>query len=90
MKIGVIHWTFPPVIGGVEMHLLTILPEMVRQGQEIYVLTSSVQGTKAQETVEGVKVTRIDELEISNLAKWEKEGENLYAIGNKIFRKFIQ
>lgn len=44
MRIGVVHWAFPPVMGGVEMHLYTVCPEMVRQGQEVYVLVSDVEG----------------------------------------------
>ena len=37
LNIGVVHWAFPPVTGGVEMHLLTVCPEMVRQGATILV-----------------------------------------------------
>jgi len=90
MKIGVIHWAFPPVIGGVEMHLLTILPEMVKQGEEVYVLTSTVAGTKREETVKGVQVTRREELKISNLTEQEKGRQDLYSIGKELFEKFIQ
>jgi hypothetical protein len=31
-SIGIVHWAFPPVTGGAEMYLLTVCPEMVRQG----------------------------------------------------------
>jgi glycosyltransferase involved in cell wall biosynthesis len=40
MKIGVMHWAFPPVVGGVESHLIYLYEEMARMGYDISILTS--------------------------------------------------
>jgi glycosyltransferase involved in cell wall biosynthesis len=40
MKIGVVHWAFPPVVGGVESHLIYLYGELARMGHGISFLTS--------------------------------------------------
>lgn len=40
MKIGVMHWAFPPVVGGVESHLVYLYEELARRGHEIALLTA--------------------------------------------------
>ncbi len=40
MKIGVMHWAFPPVVGGVESHLVYLYEEMARRGHKVSVLTA--------------------------------------------------
>jgi glycosyltransferase involved in cell wall biosynthesis len=40
MKIGVVHWAFPPVIGGVESHLVYLYEELARMGHEVSFLTA--------------------------------------------------
>ena len=90
MKIGAIHWAFPPVIGGVESHLLAILPEIVKQGGEVFLLTSTVEGTADREDVEGVKVIRKKEMLLKNLSKWSEKGKNLYSIAENLFSEFIE
>ena len=39
MKIGVMHWAFPPVVGGVESHLVYLYKELARRGHAISLLT---------------------------------------------------
>lgn len=41
MKIGVMHWAFPPVVGGVESHLVYLYEELARMGHEVSLLTAS-------------------------------------------------
>ena len=58
LKIAQLHWAFPPIIGGVETHLVMMLPEMVKRGHRVSLLTGSEKGMPAHEDFNGVKVTR--------------------------------
>ncbi len=40
MKIGVMHWAFPPVVGGVESHLVYLYEELARRGHTVSILTA--------------------------------------------------
>ncbi|HTX44174.1 MAG TPA: glycosyltransferase family 4 protein [Methanocella sp.] len=40
MKIGVVHWAFPPVVGGVESHLIYLYGELASMGHDVSFLTS--------------------------------------------------
>jgi len=40
MKIGVVHWAFPPVVGGVESHLVYLYGELARMGHDITFITA--------------------------------------------------
>lgn len=40
MKIGVMHWAFPPVVGGVESHLIYLYEELARMGHSVSILTA--------------------------------------------------
>lgn len=40
MKIGVVHWAFPPVVGGVESHLIYLYGELAQMGHDISFLTA--------------------------------------------------
>jgi glycosyltransferase involved in cell wall biosynthesis len=40
MKIGVMHWAFPPVVGGVESHLVYLYEELARRGHSVSILTA--------------------------------------------------
>lgn len=89
MKIGVIHWAFHPMIGGVETHLFTICPEMVRQGAEVFLLTGAVEGEDEEEDVLGIKVFRRQEMCPPNISRWESEGKDLYSVAKGLFESFI-
>jgi len=69
LNIAHIHWAFPPIIGGVETHLVTLLPELVKKGFNVSLLTGSAEGTKAKERYRGVKVTRVPIMNLNWLAK---------------------
>ncbi|MBL7071654.1 MAG: glycosyltransferase family 4 protein [Candidatus Omnitrophica bacterium] len=58
LNIAHMHWGFPPIVGGVETHLAMILPEMVRLGHDVSLLTGNVEGVKSNYDYKGVHVRR--------------------------------
>lgn len=89
LRIGVVHWAFPPVTGGVEMHLLTMCPEMVRQGAQVSVLCGSVAGVASTEEVEGVTVERRDGMVPELIAEAGESGEDVYRRSKRMFESFL-
>src|SRR5512135_3173301 len=85
MKTGVIHWAFPPRGGGVEAHLVTVLPEMVKQGSEVFVLTETMEGQLDHSVVSGLSVFRREELSVSKLDKMS----DIYERSREMFERFI-
>ncbi|MFH1752716.1 MAG: glycosyltransferase family 4 protein [Candidatus Omnitrophota bacterium] len=69
LNITHLHWGFPPIIGGVETHLTTILPEMARKGHNVSLLTASVEGGKAKEIYKGVEIHRTPLMDLNWLFK---------------------
>ena len=53
-----LHWGFPPVIGGVETHLFLLGPELVRRGYATSLLTGSVGNYKADYEYKGMAIKR--------------------------------
>jgi alpha-maltose-1-phosphate synthase len=95
LHIGVVHWAFPPIIGGVEMHLLTVGPEMVRQGAEVTILCGTVEGEPKTETVEGMTIVRRDEMAPEQLDLLREElgdaaaREEIRARSKRMFEDFL-
>jgi glycosyltransferase involved in cell wall biosynthesis len=89
MKIAVVHWAYPPVIGGVEMHLYVVCPEMIKQGSEVYALVSTLEGSPEHEVMNGVDITRCPEMNFANLRVWRKEGKDIYSLAKKRFDDFL-
>lgn len=89
LKLGIVHWAFPPLGGGVETHLLTVCPEMVKQGAEVFVLTGSVEGAPEVEDFRGVRVRRCDEVNLDIMIARDKKGEDVYSSTKKVFAEFI-
>ncbi|MFH1684432.1 MAG: glycosyltransferase family 4 protein [Candidatus Margulisiibacteriota bacterium] len=58
MKIAQIHWGFPPIIGGVETHLVSLMPEQVKMGHQVSLLTGSAEGYPEHYDFKGVKIVR--------------------------------
>jgi glycosyltransferase involved in cell wall biosynthesis len=69
LKIAQVHWAFPPIIGGVETHLVTLLPELVRRGHEVSLLTGSAEEANARENFKGVEITRAPIMNLNWLNK---------------------
>jgi glycosyltransferase involved in cell wall biosynthesis len=89
MKVAMLHWGFPPIIGGVETHLTMLCPELVSRGHRVSLLTGSIEGiTKKEEEYEGVFISRTPLMDLNWLYK-----RGLKAIDekvNEIFTDFIE
>jgi glycosyltransferase involved in cell wall biosynthesis len=90
LRLGIVHWAFPPVIGGVEMHLLTVAPEMVRQGAQVFILCGSIEKQPGVEEVEGVRVERVNEMNPDYAEELRGEGQDLYPIYRELFDHFLE
>ncbi len=44
LRIAMLHWGFPPIIGGVETHLTLLCPALVRLGHAVSLLTGAAEG----------------------------------------------
>ena len=58
LKIAQLHWGFPPTIGGVETHLTILLPELIKLGHKVSLLTGTSDNTETRYLYEGVDVFR--------------------------------
>ncbi|MFW6129191.1 MAG: glycosyltransferase family 4 protein [Candidatus Aminicenantaceae bacterium] len=58
MKIAMLHWGFPPIIGGVETHLINLMPELVKMGHKVALLTGSAEGYPESYRFKGAKIFR--------------------------------
>lgn len=71
MRIAMLHWGFPPIIGGVETHLMMLGPGLVNRGCTVNLLTGSVDG---RETLVwgGMTVTRTPLMDLNELGSLER------------------
>jgi|Deesub1362A_J573_1020465.scaffolds.fasta_scaffold00364_23 hypothetical protein len=71
MRIAMLHWGFPPIIGGVETHLMMLGPGLVDRGCTVNLLTGSVNG---RETLVwgGMTVTRTPLMDLNALGSLER------------------
>lgn len=67
MRIAMVHWAFPPIIGGVESHLALLCPRLVQLGHTVSLLTATAPGAKDQETWRGVAIRRSPLLDLNSL-----------------------
>lgn len=67
MKVAMLHWAFPPTIGGVESHLAMLCPALVRKGHRVYLLTGAVDGKVSEEMWDGVFVRRTPLMDLNSL-----------------------
>jgi glycosyltransferase involved in cell wall biosynthesis len=74
LRVVHVHWGFPPIIGGVESPPVMLLPEMVKRGHGVGLLTGSVEGTPEREELEGVAIRRSPLLDLNWLYKRGLEG----------------
>lgn len=60
LKILILSWEYPPrIVGGLGRHVYDLSRELVRQGNEVTVVTAGVQESLPVEAVEGVEVYRV-------------------------------
>ncbi|MCK5512416.1 MAG: glycosyltransferase, partial [Thermodesulfovibrionia bacterium] len=83
MNIAHMHWGFPPIIGGVETHLSMLLPEFLKKGHKVALLTGSVEGENDQDNYKGVQIYRTPLLDLNWLAK-----RGLEALDEELIRTF--
>lgn len=69
LRIAHMHWAFPPIIGGVETHLVMLLPELAKRGHKISLLTGSAEGEKPRDNYRGVEITRAPIMNLNWLSK---------------------
>ncbi|WP_405909268.1 glycosyltransferase family 4 protein [Streptomyces sp. NBC_00828] len=62
LHIGLVHWSFPPVVGGVETHLWDYSKALARRGHRVTMFTGSVG---AHRPCDGVRVIRHKLLDLS-------------------------
>ncbi len=88
LNIVHLHWGFPPVIGGVETHLTIILPQMVKLGHRVSLLTATAEGVKVRYKYEGVDIFRTPIMDLNWLYKRGLRGlkEEIY----EVFSSFIK
>jgi len=69
LNIAQFHWGFPPIIGGVETHLTILLPQLVKLGYRVSLLTGSVEGVDGRYSHEGVNIYRTPIMDLNWLSK---------------------
>ncbi|GAW92001.1 glycosyltransferase family 4 protein [Calderihabitans maritimus] len=67
MNIAILHWAFPPTIGGVETHLAILAPELVKRGCQVHLLTGSEDNEDEESYYQGVRVVRTPLMNLNNL-----------------------
>jgi glycosyltransferase involved in cell wall biosynthesis len=87
LNIAQLHWGFPPIIGGVETHLVIMLPEMVRRGHNVTLLTASIEGHRQKDNYKGVKIIRTPLMDLNWLAKRGLQGLDKEV--SKMFTDFL-
>ena len=88
MNIGVVHWTYPPTIGGVETHLVTIYPEIAKLGTRVYLLTARNIGIPGREE-NLINITRSDVMDIVLLESMKTSGKDISDFARPLFRDFL-
>ncbi len=89
LRIAQIHWGFPPIIGGVETHLTILLPEFIKRGHKVGVLTGAVEGEDEQSVYKGIAVYRSPIFDLNWLTKrgFNALDEEIIKTYNSFFNK---
>lgn len=83
MRVAMLHWAFPPLIGGVETHLALLGPGLVKRGVEVHVLTCPAEGRPEREEYGGVTVHRTPWMDLNRQTP-ERLGANADLISGVI------
>ena len=88
LKIAQLHWGFPPIIGGVETHLTILLPEMVKAGHKVHLLTGVAEGAKIVDKYKDVSIYRTHIMDLNWLSKRGLNG--LLEETEEVFSDFLK
>ncbi|MCL6610962.1 MAG: glycosyltransferase family 4 protein [Peptococcaceae bacterium] len=75
MNVAILHWAFPPVIGGVESHLAMLGPELAKNNCRVSLLTGSCEGAQEEEWYEGMHVKRTPLMDLNSLSPAKIAGQ---------------
>lgn len=67
LKIAMLHWAFPPTIGGVESHLAMLGPDLVNRGLEVHLLTGTIEGRPTREIYQGMRICRTPWMDLNSM-----------------------
>ena len=85
MKIGLISSLYPPyILGGAEIIVKKTAEWLVRKGHEVFVITTSPDRKAFTETVRGVKVYRINPINVYTMYNHQRQLEILKPIWHGI------
>jgi hypothetical protein len=87
INIAHLHWGFPPIIGGVETHLTVLLPQLVKIGHKVSLLTGAVEEVPGCYQYEGVEICRTPIMDLNWLAKRGMSG--LIDEVRRVFKDFF-
>ncbi len=89
MRIGVFHWAFYPMVGGVETYIESVYTNLAKRDVDVILLTGSVKDTPSKEVYKGLEIHRVDLLNLySNYLK-EKKPYELALETKDLIEKFI-
>jgi len=88
MKIGVLHWAFPPVVGGVESHLVYLYEELAKRGHEIVLLTAP-HPARDDRAWDWIKITSDKYMSLEFLQRMPPSAER-YEKVREMIERFIQ
>jgi len=82
MKIAMLHWGFPPIIGGVETHLVSLMPELVKMGHKVSLLTGAAEDAPEHFDFKGVDIRRSQFYDLNWLFKsnFQEVDDNVWDI----------
>jgi len=69
LNIAHLHWGFPPIIGGVETHLTMLMPELAKEGHNVFLLTGSVENLRNEYEYKRTKIIRTPLLDLNWLSR---------------------
>lgn len=72
-----LHWAFPPTVGGVESHLVMLCSSLVRRGFAVHLLTGSVDGRREKYVTHGMTVQRTPLLDLNTLTGMTKPAREI-------------
>lgn len=88
MRVAMLHWAFPPIIGGVESHLMLLGPALVKKGWRVHLLTGAVDGQEEAFRWGGMHIVRDPLMDLNTLTL-----ERMEALADEIaamMREFIE